>query len=253
MISKNIISLEKDGDTALLIKKTDNLKKLPKQTQKLINTLFPGAETTLSANNQSLLKIERTYKLLRRQTMRKFSSYKIKLNSLYILSSIAMIFCGIIVASLVAVNPLHTFLVITVCALLMVPFVYLFTIRFKRKIITILIRLLSAFCLFGIASWMSIYTSILYSFIILLSIILIFFYSKAFSKRSGLLRNKIKETEEYKSYLQKNPELAINAKDFSTRLPYIYAFELENKYADISTLALLEQFAKLVSTHPIKE
>ena len=46
------------------------------------------------------------------------------------------------------------------------------------------------------------------------------------------MRYKIKETEEYKTYLQKNTELQLQAKDFITKAPYIYAFELENKYKD---------------------
>ena len=55
-----------------------------------------------------------------------------------------------------------------------------------------------------------------------------------FSRSSGLLRNKIKETEDYKSYLQKNPELEKNSKDFINKKAYIYAFDLENRYPDIA-------------------
>ena len=65
-----------------------------------------------------------------------------------------------------------------------------------------------------------------------------------FSQRNGLLRNKIKETENYKNYLQKNPELTIDSRDFATKAPYIYAFELENLYTQSS---IFTQITKLIN------
>ena len=79
------------------------------------------------------------------------------------------------------------------------------------------------------------------------------FYYSEFSRRNGLLRNKIKETEEYKSYLQKNLELAVSAHEFNIRMPYIYAFALEKKYPDTETFELIKQFEHLLTPQNKKD
>ena len=248
LASKNIIALSDQEKTPIFIKKTDNLKKLPKAAQKLIGILFPGTETSLPATELSKLKLKRAYSYLKKHTYKELTLYKLKLNSLYILSSTLMLLCCIIATSSIAVNPWHTFLVISICCLLISPFIFVLGLKFKRKTTNIAIRLLSGFLILIIGAWMSIYTSGLYTVLIIISIACIISYSHAFSRRSGLLRNKIKETEEYKSYLQKNPELTAKAADFQVRAPYIYAFELENKYKTVTLFSSLKDFENILKS-----
>ena len=245
--NKNILSVRQTDSTPVFIKKTDNIKKLPKATQKLIKILFPGAETSLPASELSKLKLKRAYGYLKKHTYNQLALYKLKLNSLYILSSIFMLLCGIIAASLIAVNPWHTFLIISACSLLMSPCIFILKKEFSRRLIGLTIKILCTLFLLFIAGWLSIYTSKIYALLIILSITGIIFYSHAFSRRNGLLRNKIKETEEYKSYLQKNPELAVNAPDFQARVPYIYAFELENKYKSAPIFTIIKSFETILT------
>jgi len=247
LLNKKIVDLRQDEDTVILVKKTDDIQKLPKNMQKLIRIIFPGAETILPAKDISKLKLERAYKYIRRFVFKEYRLYSLKLNKFYILSSVLMMLCGIIAASATAINPSHTFWIITVCSLLITPYIYLITLKFKRKWLDLSIKIFSALSILYISGWLSIYTSYLYAALMIISIGLIFYYYRAFSRRSGLLRNKIKETEEYKSYLQKNPELAISARDFSSRIPYIYAFGLENKYKTVETFELISQFEKFLT------
>lgn len=253
LINRNIVELEKNENEAILVKKTDNLSKLSKTTKKLVEILFPNSETTLPSTNLSKLKLERAYKYLQKTVYREYNIYTIKLNRLYLIFSISMLVCGIIASSFVAINPSHTFWVILICTILMTPYLILFAINFKRKWLDIAVKIISALSVLYIASWLSIYTSAFYAALMITSIALIIYYFKLFSRRSGLLRNKIKETEEYKSYLQKNPELAATARDFNAKMPYIYAFELENKYKDIECFKLIEAYKKLFPNFVNKE
>ncbi len=246
LISKNMIALAEQEKIPVLIKKTDNLQKLSKSSQKLMNILFPAAETSLPATELSKLKLKRAYTYLKKNVYKELTFYKFKLNSLYLLSSILMLLCGMIASSLTAINPWHTFWVIFVCSLLMSPFIFVTSIKYRRKIVNITVKLFSGLFILVIAAWMSIYTSKLYAVLIILSIAYIIYYSRTFSRRSGLLRNKIKETEEYKSYLQKNPELTIKAPDFPIRAPYIYAFELEHKYKLSTLFSSLKDFEDIL-------
>lgn len=248
LMCKNIITLTENNTIPVFIKKTDNLKKLPQATQKLMKILFPGAETSLPATELSKLKLKRAYNYLKKYIYKELTFYKLKLNGLYIVSSVLMLLCGIIATSVIAVNPWHTFWVISICCLLMFPFIFVILTKFKQRIINIVIKLIAGLFILFIAAWMSIYTSKLYAVLMIISIAGIISYTRIFSRRSGLLRNKIKETEEYKSYLQKNPELAINAPDFQFRIPYIYAFELENKYKSATILTILKSFENILNT-----
>jgi len=253
LINRNIVELEKNDNESVLIKKTDNLSKLSKTTKKLVEILFPNSETALPSTNLSKLKLERAYQYLKHSVYREYNIYTLKLNGLYLIFSISMLVLGMIASSLVAINPAHTFGVIFVSSLIMAPYIVLFSISFKRKWLNIGIKIISALSVLYIAGWLSIYTSVVYASLIIISIALIIYYFKLFAKRSGLLRNKIKETEDYKSYLQKNPELAITARDFDAKIPYIYAFELENKYKHVEYFKLIEAYQKLLSTKASKE
>lgn len=253
LYSKKIIDIKEKEDTAVIIKKTDNLEKLSKQEQQLTKLLFPAADTVLNATTEATLKLQRAYKFIKYTANKQFQIYKLKLNGLYLLYAIGMLIFGIISSSLITVNPLHSFLIISVCSALFFPFIILLQTHFKNNIANIFIKLLSVFIILGIAGWLSIYTSNLYSVIIIISEYVILTNYRIFSRRSGLLKNKIKETEELKSYLQKNTELAEKSKDFITKIPYIFAFNLESKYPNTTEFQLIKHFLKLLTPTPKKD
>ena len=58
----------------------------------------------------------------------------------------------------------------------------------------------------------------------------IFQYSVLFTKRNGLIKNKIKETEEFKNYLEKNAQAIGMSQEFTTQEANIYALELSKFY-----------------------
>jgi len=253
LTNKNIISLATVNGEPTLIKKTDNLSKLSKTEQKLIKKLFPTTETILSASAASSLKLQRAYKFLARKIYQDYTLYLLKLNRYYLTFGFAMLICGIFAASAIAVNPTHTFWVIFVCTALMLPYCYLLEHTFKHKTVNIVLKIFSGLAVLGIAAWMSIYTSYTYAAIILISLGIIFYYHRLFCRRNGLLRNKVKETEEYKSYLQKNTELTVAARDFNSKIPYIYAFGLENKFKDVAIFSQIEEFAPFITATKEKE
>lgn len=253
LCAKNILELRAKDDSAVLIKKTDNLNKLTKTEQQLIRRLFPNQETALPATAESRLKLERAYKYLKRRTIGRFNIYKLQLNSLYLMFSLSMLLCGIFGASAVAVNPVHSFWIITVCTILMFICLIIFSHPFRRKYVDYAVKALMAVEMLGIAGWMAIYTSNVYAVIITLSAGLIISYYRLFSRRTGLLRNKIKETEEYKSYLQKNIELTQSGKDFNAKTPYIFAFGLDGKYQGVESFALINCLLQQLTPNSVKD
>ena len=253
LVNRQIVDLQQNNNESVLIKKTDNLKKLPKTTKRLVEILFPNDETSLPSTNLSKLKLERAYRYLHRIIYREYHFYTLKLNRLYLAFSISMLVCGMVASSFVSVNPPHTFWVIFFCTALITPYMVLYNVPIKRKWLNIAVKTFAAISILYIASWLSIYTSSFYSSLMIISVALIIYYYRLFSRRSGLLRNKIRETEEYKAYLQKNPELAVSARDFAAKMPYIYAFELESRYKTVEYFKLIEAYQKLFETQKPKE
>ena len=78
---------------------------------------------------------------------------------------------------------------------------------------------------------MSIYIHLISAIILAMIIYAIFEYSSLFSKRGGLLKNKIKEMNNLKEYLEKNVTIISTSQDFVTQQAYIYALDLEHLYA----------------------
>lgn len=253
LCAKNILALQAKGHGAVLIKKTDNLKSLTKNEQQLVRILFPGTDTALPSTEESALKLTRAYKYLKHNVHRRFELYKLKLNGVYLAFSFAMAICGIAAAAAVSVNPWHTFGVIMICMLLLVPNIIFCFIKLNNKYVNLALKVYAIAAILSIGAWLSIYTSNVYTALIIISLLMINWYYRQFSRRSGLLRNKIKETEEYKSYLQKNTTLAQNNRDFNAKMPYIYAFNLEQKYPDNEIFNLINRILTQTAVKTAKD
>lgn len=247
--TKNILTYQENNEKISLIKKSDNLKKLSKVEQKLIQILYPGQETKLNEGIESALKLKRAYNYLRFQTYKQLYILKLKLNAMYITFSLAMLLFEIVSSSSLSINPLNTCITITIFTLSLFPLVTIISINFKSRIIKYLVRLLLFIVIFWIVGILSIYSSALYAILQLLIVYLITYYNRLFSKRSGLLRNKIKETEEYKNYLQKNPEIEQNSKDIISKIPYIYTFGLIKLYPNIKELEYTNRLISSISSN----
>jgi hypothetical protein len=244
LCAKGVTELKKEGEISVLIKKTDNLKKLDKTELGLMKRLFPGEESILPAAASSRLRLTRADTFLKYTLYRKFQSYKFRLNGLYLLFSCTMLVLGILAAALLSINPGHTFTLIIICTALFFPLILGLSHRFNHRLLNLGSKLALCGLIFFIGSWLNIYTSTAYVILILLNVYLIIFYYRIFTKRNGLLRNKIKETEEYKSFLQKNPELTATSRDFALKAPYIFAFAIDNKYPNVAVFEHIKEIIK---------
>ncbi len=253
LCAKNILELQPKNNGAVLIKKTDNLQSLSKTERQLVRILFPGTDTALPSTAESALKITRAYQYLKLAVYRRFEMYKLKLNGLYLVFSFAMVICGMAGAAALSVNPPHTFGVALGCMLLMLPNIVFYFIKLKNKYADLALKIFAAAAILSVGAWLAVYTSNLYTVLMIISLIMICRYYRLFSRRNGLLRNKIKETEEYKSYLQKNTSLAQNSRDFNSRMPYIYAFDLEQKYPDTEIFKLINCILTSTAGKPAKD
>ena len=248
LCSKNILELRNNGEQIVLIKKSDNLKKLTKMEQKLMSFLYPNQETILKEGAESALKLKRAYNYLKYNTYKQIHIFKLKLNALYLVFSIGMLLCGIIGGALLAINPWNSFSILSLFTLMLFPYMVIFiNVNPKKKVWFYTLKTFLVIGLFWIGGIISIYSSLFYTIVQMLTVYLIIYYYNMFSRRSGLLKNKIKETEDYKNYLQKNPELEKNSKDFANKKAYIYAFDIGNRYPDVEDFNNINRLLQILT------
>ena len=245
LYAKKIVDIIDEKDTILLVKKTDNLTNLTKKEKTITSHLFPTTETILKSTTESSLKLKRAYNYLKKQTYLELFWFKLKLNKFYLAFNFSILTLGILGSSFLSINPPHTFMVAFFSMLFFTPSTYVLTKTFKNKYINLIIKLLALVYTLFIASLTAIYTSKIYAVIIITTLYIIFYYNKMFSLRSGLMRGKIKETENYKNYLQKTSDVNNNERDFATKIPYIYAFGIENQYTQTPVFTQITQLINM--------
>lgn len=256
MFRKNIIDLQKNEDNILLIKKTDNLKSLSKNEKKAIDNLFPNKDSVFSVNKNNLLKIKRAYNFVEKDVIQKFRNFALKLNLNYLFFSIGMLIITEFFVALLHINVLTYFAILLGSSFGMAFYILLFTKSFKNKIINIICK---SFCiLLALMSFAFLCLNIapIAALFILTSILTIIIFSKLFAKRNGLVRNNIKEANDYKKYLINNIENISLGREFASQQANIIALDVSEHFqnnANIKDYYKLDIVNEIISKISLKK
>ena len=154
----------------------------------------------------------------------------IKLNLGYLAFSVSMLLLVIVSIAMLAINPLQTTIVLISSCTTVAFYTYMIKRQFNSKALSYTIKFFGVIFIIFAVLLMSICLHLISAFIIALIIYIIFEYSTLFIKRNGLLKNKIKETEKIKSYLESNVLTVSITQEFTNHQANIYAFELDKIY-----------------------
>ena len=246
MKKKQYIDILKQDGNILLIKKTDDLSALKKGEKKALNNLFLGKDSVISATVPNMLKFKRAYQEIEKSTLTAFKHLNIKLNVGYLAFSIGMLLLAISAIALIAINPIQTAILLISSIATIAFYTYILKKKFNSKILSYIIKFFgTVFIIFAILL-MSVYIHFISAVILALIIYIIFEYSSLFTKRGGLLKNKIKDVEKIKTYLEKNVLTISISQEFVNQQANIYAFELDTLYTpnDKNKKAYLLDIAK---------
>ena len=246
MKKKQYIDILKQDGNILLIKKTDDLSALKKGEKKALNNLFLGKDSVISATVPNMLKFKRAYQEIEKSTLTAFKHLNIKLNVGYLAFSISMLLLAISAIALIAINPIQTAILLISSIATIAFYTYILKKKFNSKILSYIIKFFgTVFIIFAILL-MSVYIHFISAVILALIIYIIFEYSSLFTKRGGLLKNKIKDVEKIKTYLEKNVLTISISQEFVNQQANIYAFELDTLYTpnDKNKKAYLLDIAK---------
>ncbi len=245
---KNLIDIQKENGEIFLVKKTDTPSSLNKNEKKALDDLFPNKESVLNVNYQNNLKIKRAFKLIEKDISQKLKRFTLKLNLGYLCFSCSMLLMVILATAALSLNFAQTALVLISCCITIAFYIGILNHKFKSVILNWCSKIFAIFIILFTMLMMSIYVHPLTTLFYLLMIYAIFAYTAIFAKRNGLIRNNIKEAQEYKSYLLRNVDNIVLGRDFLSQQAYIFAFEVSDKFpcnANIQDYYKLDIMAEL--------
>lgn len=227
---KNIIDIQEQDREVLLIKKTDDISRLNKGERKALDNLFPGKESVISTTAPNVLKFKRAAEAIEKSVKLSIKLMALKLNIGYLLFSIGMLLLSELAISLIGINPLQTGMVLFSGTVMVAFYIWALKRKFSTKWIKYIVSATSVVFIVFSVLLMSIYIKPISSLIIVGMIYIIFEYSELFSRRGTMVKNRTKEADELKSYLQKNAQKISYSYEFSMQQPFIFALNLDKYY-----------------------
>ena len=250
MYKKNIIDIQQAGDTILLVKRTDQTKSLSKNEQKALSAMFGSNEAVFNVNKNNLIKIKRASRFIEKDIRQSFNSFRFKLNLGYILFSLAMLFAGETGIALFIQN-LSILRVLISGTFVFIIGALLFYIQFVSNLYNIVAKAVGTALILLTGIVVSSVISPLAVLLIFGTILVIFFFTSGYSKRTGLLKPYIDETLKQKEYLLHQKDNILLGKEIANQQANILVLDLEkefisnktNEYNKLSTI--LDMIRKL--------
>ena len=232
LYAKNIIDIDNENGSVLLIKKTDNLTRLGSNEQKAVQALFGKQETVLRANALNSMRFQRACQIIEKDTKRRFRMLSVKLVSGYIALSGGMLLLAEIAIAYLNLNSGEIFATLLSSTLTAVFYIWVLQKNFAKRWVAYTAKGLAAMMLALLVFAMSFFIHVVSGMLIVASVAVIFFYSRLFMRRNGLIKNNIEETKKYAHYLEDNAQQIILGQEFKKQQPYIYALDAVKEYPD---------------------
>ena len=223
---KGVIDIQKQENSVVLIKKTDDVHNLNLGEKKALAHLFGSHDSVISVQNSNTLKFKRAESALERHTRRTLKLLNFQLNIGYLFFGIAMLVLTEASIAFLSVNPAQTGIILFCFTAVVAFYFWILRIRFSHRLTNIFkIVICLSFILFAILL-LSVYLRFVSALLLAAAIYAIWEYSSFFAQRTGLIKSKIKEAEALSQYLQAHAS-EINTTDaFFKQQAHIFAFDL---------------------------
>ncbi len=230
LLRYKIIDIIKENDTILLIKKTDQTQNLPIGLKKLAEMLFSKHDSSLEVKTKNNLKFDRAFAAHEKYIKRYFKFLAWRLNAFYLAFSLSMLALTVMAISYIAINPLETFLIVSVGILTIMFYMWILHYPFASKITKYIVRPLAGFFVLFTVLLLGVYIHFLCALLIAITVGVIMEYSSRFSAKNGLIKSKTLELDKLKKYLKINAQIVSKGMEFELQQSNIFAFELEDLY-----------------------
>ena len=249
LFRKNIIDIQESDGEVMLIKKTDDLKSLARRERKAIAHLFPGKESVIRADASNQLKFKRAFKLIEKNTLSHCQNLSLKLSAGYLFFSIGMLLLIEAAIASLSISFSQIFAVELAGSITLAFYVWILKLKFQRAVIGWISKIFALLIILFTLMVLSVYIHPVAALLLLTMIYIIFAYTRIFAKRSGLMKNNIKDVLSFRDYLIDNAATLSLGRGFAAQQANIFALDVSGKYPEkpnIRDAYRLETAAKLV-------
>lgn len=230
LVRYQVVDVVRDGQSYVLIKKTDSLKKVPYALKSVIQTLFTKDESSIEINAKNALKFERAKRRHEKRLKLYFNYLKCRSNIAYFLFGLAMLVLTITAISYIAINPVETMVILTVAVATEAFYMKVLDYPYQRPKIKYVFKTLSVLFAVLTVLFLSVYIHLIAAVLLSVAVYVIIVYSKLFANQGGLAKTKRHELESLEKYLKENAGQIVNSFEFEKQQADIFAFELEELY-----------------------
>lgn len=235
LFRKNIIDIQKNGDSILLVKRTDNIRSLPRKEQAAVKSLF-GTDAVMTVNSSTLPRFKKAMESAAEEVYTKFRIFSLKLNGGYLFFSCGMLLLAQAFTAYLVPDGWAVFSGLFFVDLNIAAYLLLFNLNWKKKAVrravkagTVLLIALNFVMLSGLSSmWGALF--------FLASCLTIMIFTKLYTRRSGLVKANIAEAARYQEYLKNNRESISMGRDFLNQQANILALGAQESYPPADNL-----------------
>ena len=227
---KKIIDIKKEGQSLLLIKRTDNLKNLSNGLKKVVRLLFGKNDSVLEMSQKNALKFSRAQKYHAKKTKRTVQFLRWRLGLSYLFFGALMFLITLFAIAYIAINPLEVMLILLIGSLTGAFYLWVMEHSFSNKYVKYVAKSISALFVVSTILFLSIYIHFLSALFLSATLWLIIKYAALFANKGGLIQTKINALENLKKYLKTNAADISQSVEFDIQQANIFALNLEDLY-----------------------
>ncbi len=243
---KNIIDIEKNDENIFLVKKTDNYSSLSKNERKAMTYLFANHEAILNVNQNNMFKFKKAMQYILKESKKQATFFKLKLNLPYIAFGLTMLILTQMAISLIESDFSYYFSFFMSIDALLILFISLLFIRFKRKWLNILLKTEAILAIGGTVFFLLAIVNLSSALLILASMIAIFLFANIFSQPDCLLNSALINAQGISKHLKENSDVIALGNEFSRSQATIFALDCEDAYIKAQPHSKLEMVQEII-------
>ncbi len=244
--------LRNKDDSISLTKRSDNFKELDAYHRKALQQIFGKKDKIFTVRYDNITTLNKASKLIEKDTCKRLKMLLLKLNMGYVvLSGIMVLLTEFAIASL-KVDTWSTFGILVASTITIAFYCFILFAKIKNKFVMVLAKLFAFILIITAAIIMTVYIKPVSALLIVVMVIIIFMYSRLFTRRDGLIRHHVAEAKNMAENLRNSAEAIILGKQFANSQPNILALDAFGAYSktrdieDVYKLDLIQEIIKML-------
>lgn len=227
---KNAVDLTVDNNRYFIEKKNVNSPRLSKKEKKALHYLFAKKANILEINNSNNLKLKKARNLFEKSVKKQIKKFRLMHNISYVVFSVAVLLITECFIAFISTNMAQSLTILFSSSLLYIFYIWILRHKFKYILVSIPLKLFALLALSLIWLFSSIYISGITSALLLITILVIFEFSRIFNEQNNFINEAKTAIGNFKEYLISSAEAINLSRDFINQQSNVFALNITEYY-----------------------